>query len=311
MSNRFWLEKGHSMALVDVSISKQLTGRPEIKFREESGGSDPPNPGLQVLLLGPLMVLDDSGSEVELPAARLVRAVLEALALRAGSVVQTWELFNTVWGDDPPVSVGKCLQTYIGVLRRRLGSTTIQTVGGGYRLRVDEDNVDLNRFERYIRVGSAHLTHGNFESATSCLSAALGMWRGEPLEELVDSLTGLAIQARLAELHGMAEERLFAARLGLGEHDVLVADLEAAVRTEPFREHRWEQLMIALYRSGRQSDALAAFDRMLTLLDARRLSPGDDIQALRAAIARRDPSLTFRAGRPNGFIIVPGLSGVG
>jgi DNA-binding SARP family transcriptional activator len=265
-------------------------------FREEAGGSAHPFPGPQVLLLGPLMVLDDGGSEIEMPAARLVRAVLEALALRAGSVVQTWELFNTVWGDEPPLSVGKCLQTYIGVLRRTLGSTTIETVGGGYRLRVDENNVDLNQFERYIRLGSAHLTRGKYESAADSFTVALGMWRGEPLQELDDSPTGMALLARLDELHGMAEERLFEARLGLGEHDVLVADLEAAVRTEPFRERRWEQLMIALYRSGRQGDALAAFDRMLTLLHRHGLSPGDKVRTLRAGIARRDPSLALGVG---------------
>jgi len=262
-------------------------------FRKEPVGSGHPIAGLQVLLLGPLTVVEDNGSEVEIPAARLVRAVLQALALRAGSVVQLPELFNTVWGDDQPLSVGKCLQTYVGVLRRALGSTTIQTVGGGYRLRVDENNVDLHRFERYIGVGSAHLTQGEYRSAADSFSAALGIWRGEPLKELNDSPAGTAIQVRLAELHGMAQERLFEARLGMGEHYILVGDLEAAVRTEPFRERRWEQLMIALYRSGRQSDALAAFDRMRALLDGNRLSPGDDIQTLREAIARRDPGLTF------------------
>jgi DNA-binding SARP family transcriptional activator len=244
-----------------------------------------------VLLLGSLAVVGDDGAELEVPAAPLIRAVLETLALRPGSVVQTWELIDTVWGQDPPTTVRKCLQTYVGVLRRVLGSATIQTITGGYRLRIDLDDVDINRFERYIHDGSNSLNQGGCSPAVDTLSAALALWRGEPLEELVDSPAGMAAKARLSELHRVAEERLFEARLRLGEHDVLVADLEAAVRVEPFRERRWEQLMLALYRSGRQREALAAFDRMVSLLDRNHLSPGEEIRALKTAIAARHPTL--------------------
>jgi DNA-binding SARP family transcriptional activator len=237
------------------------------------------------------MVVDGNGLEVTVPSARLVRAVLEALVLRAGSVVQPWELIDTVWGEDPPPTVRKSAQTYISCLRRSLGSATIQTICGGYRLRIDPDDVDVNRFERHIRDGSDSLNQGEYSRAVECLSAGTGLWRGEPLEELADSPAGMAARARLSELHRVAEERLFEARLRLGEHDVLVADLEAAVRVEPFRERRWEQLMLALYRSGRQSEALAAFDRIANLLDRHRLSPGEEIQALKTAIAARHPSL--------------------
>jgi DNA-binding SARP family transcriptional activator len=275
------------MTVVDMAIRKQVANKPEVTSGTRFGASEQPVPRLRVLLLGSLTVVDDDGLEPEMPSARLVRAVLETLALRAGSVVQPWELIDTVWGEDPPTTVRKSVQAAIGVWRRVLGSMTIQTVSGGYRLWVDSDDVDINRFERYIRNGFASMNQGEYGLAAESLSAALGLWRGEPLEELFDSASGMAARARLSELHRVAEERLFEARLRLGEHDVLVADLEAAVRVEPFRERRWEQLMLALYRSGRQSEALAAFDRLRTLLNNNHLTPGDEVQALKTAIAAR------------------------
>jgi DNA-binding SARP family transcriptional activator len=277
--------------------SPATLGGPRLAYRSEVTSGEGPSasrrltPHLRVLLLGCLVVINDDGRELELPSAPLVRAILETLALRAGSVIQPWELVDAVWGQDPPATVGKSLQTYIGGLRRSLGSSTIQTVGGGYRLRVEADDVDLNRFERHIREGSDSLNQGDSSLAVESLSVALDLWRGEPLEELVDSAAGMAARARLSELHRVAEERLFEARLRLGEHELLVPDLEAAVRVEPFRERRWEQLMLALYRAGRQSDALDAFDRMLTVLDGHRLLPGEHIQALKTAIVARHPTL--------------------
>jgi DNA-binding SARP family transcriptional activator len=279
------------MTVADLPICKQSTSGFESPSRRGPGALGHPVPRMRVLLLGCLEAVDGDGVELELPAAPLVRAVLEALALRAGSVVQTSELIDTVWGEDPPATVRKCLQTYIGVLRRALGSSTIKTARGGYRLQVDHEDVDLTRFERYIRDGSDRLDQGECSLAVERFSAALGLWRGAPLEELLDSPAGMAARARILELHRVAEERLFEARLHLGQHDVLVADLEAAVRVEPFRERRWEQLMLALYRSGRQSDALASFDRMANLLGRHRLSPGDEIKALKTAIAVRHPTL--------------------
>jgi DNA-binding SARP family transcriptional activator len=253
-----------------------------------------PPPRVQVRLLGSLAVLDNDGDELELPSAPLVRAVLEILALRAGMVLQTWELIDAVWGADSPAAVRKSLQTYIGVLRGALGFPRIETVGDGYRLEIQPADVDVSQFERHIGEGSASLKAGCLSSAVVSLSAALALWRGEPLEELVDS-EGIMVRARLLELRSMAQERLYDARLGLGEHDAVVADLQAAVRAEPFRERRWEQLMLALYRSGRQADALAAGARLKTLLDEHHLRPGDEVRALNSAILARDPRLAWKA----------------
>jgi DNA-binding SARP family transcriptional activator len=254
-----------------------------------------PYPGVQVHLLGSLAVLDVDGTEFELPSARLVRAVLESLALRAGRVLQTWELIDSVWDAEPPVTVRKSLQTYIGLLRDVLGFALIATVGDGYRLQIQPADVDVNQFERHIGEGSDSLKGGCLGSAVVSLSAALALWRGEPLEELVDSSEGMMVRARLSELRSMAQERLYEARLRLGEHDAVVPDLQAAVRAEPFRERRWQQLMLALYRSGRQADALAAGARLQTLLDEHDLRPGNEVRALNSAILARDPGLAWKA----------------
>jgi DNA-binding SARP family transcriptional activator len=275
---------------------------------------------LQIRLLGSLAVSGSDGVEFELPSAPLVRAVLETLTLRAGVVVQRWELIDSVWGADSPATVRKSLQTYISGLRQALGPETIETVSGGYRLRLEPADIDINQFERHIGEGLDRLKVGDLPSAVASLSTALALWRGEPLEELVDSPAGLVVRARLWELRRMAEERLYEARLGLGEHDAVVADLQAAVRAEPFRERRWALLMLALYRSGRQGDALAAFVRLETLLGQHHLRPGDDLRALNSAISARDPGLAWRAqlaqtdGRAGGgraFQVEPGIASVG
>jgi DNA-binding SARP family transcriptional activator len=282
----------NQMSVVSAPTLKPLPGL-EMGFNPRPGAVVLPFRRVHIRLLGSLGVLSSDGGEFELPSARLVRAVLETLALRAGAVVQTWELIDSVWGTDSPVTVRKSLQTCIARLRQALGSETIETVGGGYLLRVEPADVDLNQFERHIGDGSDRLKAGDLRSAVASFSAALALWRGEPLEELVDSPGGMIVRARLSELRAMAEERLYEARLRLGEHEAVVADLQAAVRAEPFRERRWQQLMLALYRSGRQCDALAAFERLQSLLDEHHLSPGDDVRALTAAIAARHPNLAW------------------
>jgi DNA-binding SARP family transcriptional activator len=276
-------------------IARDQNGDGVITLGSESAGKvgRSISPPVQIRLLGSLGAVSGDGVEFELPSARLVRAVLEILALRAGAVVQTWELIDSVWGDGSPVTVRKSLQTCITRLRQALGSETIETLAGGYRLRVDPADVDLNQFETHIGDGSDRLKAGDLHSAVAHLAAALALWRGQPLEELVDSPGGMVVRARLSELRAMAEECLYEARLRLGEHDAVVADLQAAVRAEPFRERRWGQLMLALYRSGREVDALAAFERLQALLDEHGLFPGDDVRALKATIAARHPSLAW------------------
>jgi predicted ATPase/DNA-binding SARP family transcriptional activator len=235
--------------------------------------------------------MGDEGAEVQVPA-RKERAVLAFLALRAGSDVTGAELTRALWGDDPPRSATKTLQTYVSALRRLLPAGTIETTLSGYRLAISPDDVDVHRFEALLRSSSEAMEGGDLRRAAEDTTAALALWRGSPLPDLADEPTGMAEAARLAEMRRTAEERNFAARLALGEHAELIADLEIAVAAEPLRERRWEQLMVALYRSGRQSEALRAYQRLRTVLSEELgLEPGEEARALEAAILAHAPEV--------------------
>ena len=206
-------------------------------------------------LLGPLWVVGDDGVEVAI-GARKERAVLELLGVRAPGVVTIRELAAALWGDRPPRSATKTLQNYVASLRRSLPAGFIETVPGGYRLQVEAEQVDAACFTRQVDQGRRALEANDCERAVEKLGAALGLWRGEPLVDLADQLAGMAEAARLVELRRACEEFLVDARLAAGEQESLIGDLEAAVAAEPLRERRWAQLMLALYRCGRQADAL-------------------------------------------------------
>jgi predicted ATPase/DNA-binding SARP family transcriptional activator len=254
-----------------------------------------------VALLGPLVVVGDDGGPLPVPPAPKARAVLELLALRPGAAVQNSELIDALWGEDPPRSAPKALQVYVSELRRGLPPESIRTEVGGYSLRVAPDDVDAIRFERSVREGRQLVDGGEAALAAPALTDALGAWRGEPLVELAGHSAGAAEVARLSELRRMAEESLVDARLELGEHTALVANLERAVAAEPLRERRWAQLMIALYRCGRQADALAAYQRMRRQLgDDLGLEPSPQLVELERAILVHDPALGAAAATPRG-----------
>jgi predicted ATPase/DNA-binding SARP family transcriptional activator/class 3 adenylate cyclase len=242
-------------------------------------------------LLGPFRWLGDDGAELPIPA-RKERALLAFLALRAGSDVSAAELTRALWGDEPPRSASKTLQTYVSALRRVLPAGTIETTPGGYRLVVAPDDVDVHRFERFLRAAADAAEAGDLRRAADDTGAALALWRGNPLPDLADQPSGMAESARLVEMHRRAEERNFAARLALGEHAELIGDLETAVAAEPLRERRWELLMVALYRSGRQSEALRAYQRLRTVLgEELGLEPGEEARAIEAAILAHAPDV--------------------
>jgi predicted ATPase/DNA-binding SARP family transcriptional activator len=242
--------------------------------------------------------------EVRVPARR-ERAVLAVLALRSGSVVRPAELIDALWGDGAPRTATKTLQNYVASLRRLLGRDVIETVSGGYRLRVAAADVDACRFEQRLRDAAGAARDGDWSGVVEALSAALSLWRGDPLSDLAEQPLGAAEAARLGELRRVAVEQLADARLALGHHRELVADLEAAVAAEPLRERRWEQLMLALYRSGRQVDALRAYRHAREkLADQLGINPGPALQALELAILHHSSDLeppaavTVRDGHP-------------
>jgi predicted ATPase/class 3 adenylate cyclase len=199
---------------------------------------------------------------------------------------------DALWGDHPPRSAVKTAQTYVSSLRRRLGPDTIRSTPSGYRLGVSADQVDVTRFEGLLREADEAARQGDQEQVVRIAGEALALWRGEPLPDLADQAMGMAEAARLGELRRAGEERLWEARLALGEHTQLIGDLEAAVAAEPLREPRWVLLMVALYRSGRQADALRTYQRLRKVLgEGLGLEPTAETQAVEAAVLVQDPAL--------------------
>jgi DNA-binding SARP family transcriptional activator/pimeloyl-ACP methyl ester carboxylesterase len=245
-----------------------------------------------VSLLGPLKVEGDAG-EVVLGAAK-ERSLLAALALSPGVVVSADALVAALWGESPPASARKTLQTYVSNLRRALGADAVGTDSAGYVLRVAPHDVDTTRFRSLVREGEAALRRGSATQAREALGKAILLWRGDPFPG-VGSHTGLAGEAvRLREEYLTALETRIAADLAAGRHGELVGELEALVRDHPFRERLWGQLMVALYRGGRQVDALAAYQRARELLvEELGLEPGGELRRIEEAILNHDASLAL------------------
>jgi predicted ATPase/DNA-binding SARP family transcriptional activator len=248
---------------------------------------------VRVGLLGPLQVLDDDGVEVT-PRARKQRAVLAWLALKVNSVVRDSELIDALWGENPVGRADKVVQQYISDLRKVLPAGAIQTEPGGYRLSIPADHVDVSRFEKRLQSSTEALEANDQRVAADLFNQAFGEWRGHPLPDLADQLKGQSEATRLVELYEGARERSFDVRLALGEHESLIPDLEKAVAEQPFRERRWEQLMLALYRAGRQAEALRAYQRLRTTLqDELAIEPREETKTLELAILNQDSGLQW------------------
>jgi predicted ATPase/DNA-binding SARP family transcriptional activator len=248
---------------------------------------------VEVRLLGPLRVETDQ-REIAI-GPRKQRALFSLLALHAGRALRAETLVNGLWGEEPPRSALKTLQTYVASLRKVLPDGALRTTAGGYVLDVPPSSVDAHRFEELARKASALEREGALTEARQTLSDGLALWRGTALAELADSHDGAAEAARLDEMRRTAEEQLSELRLRLGEHEHAVADLETAVAAEPLRERRWAQLMTALYRCGRQAEALRAYQRLRTLLaEELGIGPSDELSSLEDAILRQDPELAWQ-----------------
>ena len=234
---------------------------------------------IELSLLGPVELHVD-GEPVALPAKP--RALLARLALHANRAVSRDTLVDELWGDDPPERAVKTVQVYVSQLRKALGKHRVETTGGGYLLVLEEDELDLARFERLLREGREHLAHGGAEDAVETLDAALALWRGEPLYDA----------GRLDELRATALEERAEAKLALGRHAQLVADLEQLIAERPERERPRAQLMLALYRSGRQEEALALFRKTRDdLVERLGIEPGPELRELHARILQHDRAL--------------------
>jgi DNA-binding SARP family transcriptional activator/tetratricopeptide (TPR) repeat protein len=248
--------------------------------------------GVEVLLLGPLVVCADAGALAV--GAQKERALLAALALRSGQVLSVGELVDVLWGAAPPPTAVKTLQAYVSKLRRVLGPGVVATERPGYVLRLPADSVDVARTYALAEHARHTAAHGDPVGAIEAFREALALWRGDPLPDLASSELGRTEIARLRELRHSMIEDLLEAMLAAGQHHLALPDLEARVLEEPLRERGWELLMLALYRAGRQVDALRAFQLVRSILGRQiGVEPGTSLRELEAAIIAHDPRLAL------------------
>lgn len=237
-------------------------------------------------VLGPLQVRQ-FGLPVPIPGAK-PRALLTMLGLHSGAVVPASTLVELLWGDDPPRTAPKALQTHISGLRRALGEGFVLTQGSGWTL--GSADVDAARYTAAATLGRQAMTSDDVGRAVSCFDEALSLWRGMP--ELPAGRRGDAERIRWDEDHAALVEDRADAQLAAGRAAELIGELEAAIAVAPLRERRWGQLMLALYRAGRQGEALAAFQRVRTLLATELgIEPGPELRRLENKIVSQDISL--------------------
>lgn len=220
------------------------------------------------------------------------RLLLALLLLNANTVVSRETAVDCLWSEDPPGRARTALQVYVHNLRQILGGERIVTRGTGYLLLADTDEIDALLFERSVSQSRAAFTAGDNERSKTLLDGALELWRGEALAGLPFVPFVAVERDRLGELRLVAEELRQEARLALGEHQELIPELSAFVAQHPYRERAWGHLMLALYRAGRQSEALEAYRRFHGRLgDELGLAPSPPLRELERAILRHDPSL--------------------
>lgn len=242
-----------------------------------------------------------SGSALPLGGPRQ-RALLALLLIEPGKPVSVDRLAEELWHGEPPPAAATTVRAYVSRLRKSLGADAPITAGAsGYALNVPNETVDARRFERLIREGEEALTRRAPRRAADRLRSALELWRGRPFEALGDEGALRREADRLEELRLSALEARIEADLELGESTDLVAELEGLVDRHPYRERFWRQLMLALYRSDRQADALAAYRRARELLDRELgIEPGDELKGLEQAILRQDvPAVAPQEERHN------------
>jgi DNA-binding SARP family transcriptional activator len=235
---------------------------------------------MEFRLLGPLELVKDG--QVLVLRARKHRALLAVLLLEANRVVSAQRLIDALWEDEPPDTAQRVLQVYVSQLRKLVGKDRLETRAPGYLLRVEPDELDLSRFLRLQEEGR--------------LREALALWRGPPLAEFADQPFAQIDAARLEELRIACLEERIDRDLAEGRHDELVGELEALAREHPLRERLRRQLMLALYRSGRDAEALEAYrDARKVLVEEVGIEPRRELRDLQQSILNQDPALDLVA----------------
>jgi DNA-binding SARP family transcriptional activator len=252
---------------------------------------------MEFRILGPLEAWDGD-LEITLGGPK-PRALLALLLLHPNEVVPTDRLIDELWGEESPERAAAALRVHVSRLRKALPEDLLSTRAPGYAIQVDPDALDLHRFERLVDEGRALLARGLAADAAERLRDALSLWRGPPLADFTYESFAQPAIARLDEIRLAAIELRIDADLELGRHDGLVGELEGLVAEHPLREHFRRDLMKALYRSGRQAEALDAYhDARRALVDGLGIEPSTDLRTLEQAILRQDPALDLDAPAP-------------
>ena len=225
--------------------------------------------------------------------------VLAVLVVSAGTVCSPDRLADVLWGDHLPASWPKLVQGCVVRLRKVLGSQSIETTSGGYRLTVPLDEIDAQRFERAVERAHSLAKAGDVERAAHVAGEALLLWRGPPLVEIEGWGPARVEASRLEEVRRSAEELFVDCELRSGQHERVMAKAMSLVHEAPLRERRWTLLATAQYQAGRQAEALATLRRLRGVLDRELgLEPGNEVAGLEQAILRQDPALVAAEALP-------------
>ena len=245
---------------------------------------------MEFRILGPLEVRDSEGA-ISLGGPKQ-RAVLAVLLLGAGEGLSADRLIDAVWGEEAPATARKALQLYVSRLRRLLGRDRLLTEGGGYRLVVGRMELDVRRFEGLVEEGRSACMRGDPERGSALLRQALELWRGPALADLAYESFAQGEIARLEELRVAAVEERIEADLACGRHSELVGELEALIAAHPLRERLRGHLMLALYRSGRQAEALGVYqDARSAMVEELGIEPSPALRELERAVLGQDSGL--------------------
>ncbi|MHB8682446.1 MAG: BTAD domain-containing putative transcriptional regulator [Acidimicrobiales bacterium] len=249
---------------------------------------------MEVRLLGPLEVADDQGQSIRLGGPK-ERALLAFLAVHANTAVSEDRLVDALWEDEPPRTAVRTLQSYLSSLRKALGAgsgVAIESTPGGCLLQLGPDVLDVGRARAHLERARSSADQGDQVDAALTLAQGLAIWRGAPLEEFAGQQWAVVEITRLEELrHTMVELRIDA-ELACGRHREVVGELEAICTAYPLRERAWAQRMTALYRCGRQAEALRAYQDLRKILgEELGIEPGPELARLEHAILVHDPAL--------------------
>jgi DNA-binding SARP family transcriptional activator len=252
---------------------------------------------VRVLVLGPLAV-EHNGRPLHVAGTHR-RRLLACLVSRVGQAVSVDAIVDALWGEDPPPTAARTIQSHVARLRGSFAGVDrelIETTGGGYRLALDPSVVDATEFEVLADEGRRRLGVGDFAGAASVLDGALSLWRGQAYVDFVRSADFASAESvRLDGVRWAAAEDFAEARLRCGALESVIAPVERLVAEQPGRERAWGLLMWALYAAGRQHDALVAFQRARrALADDFGLNPGPELRAMEQRILAQDPALTVR-----------------